>query len=118
MPHKPSPKSPSDVTFVSCSLTEEQKPKLRAWADRNESDLMLHIAALVSGGYRISLKEDAKRGYSANMAQTRENGPNKGRILQEWGSSPQRSLLKLLWAHLEYFELQWPEGNPIPTDDW
>lgn len=118
VPHKPSLKpDPNQISFVSCNLTEDQKPVLRQWADANEDDLLKHIASLVSGGYRLSLKED-KNGYNANLAPMRENSPNKGRILQEWGSTPERALLKLVWAHLRYFELMWPAGREEPKDDW
>lgn len=117
MPHKPSPRGNDSVQFVSVSLTVELKHQLADWAAECAPDLVKWMNHAVEGGYRISVKEEAD-GYSANMATVRAEGPNKGLVLMERGSSPERALLRLLWAHNVYFKLVWPKDKVKEEDDW
>lgn len=118
MPHKPSPAQSRNVTFVSVSLTVELKAELAEFASTVDGvDLLDLVEHTAMAGYRLGLKEDAQ-GFTANMSMLRENGPNKGIILQEWGSTPKRALLRLLWAHYEHFKLIWPADRSKVDDDW
>jgi hypothetical protein len=116
MPHKPSqPRDP--VSFVSVSLTVALKHALADWAAECAPDLIKWMSHAVEGGYRISVKEEAE-GYSANMATTRPEGSNKGLVLMERGGTPERALLRLMWAHNVYFKLIWPRDRQAGDDDW
>lgn len=117
MPHKPSSKGSESVQFVSVSLTVELKPRLREWVKQEEPNLLVHLSEAITLGYRITVKE-VDEGYVASMTSVRLQGPNKGLILMERGSSPERALLKLLWAHVEHFQHVWPRDKTSPEDDW
>lgn len=117
MPHRPSTRGRESVQFVSVSLTIALKSVLAQWAKENEADLLGIISRTVSGGYRVTCKEEDE-GYSASMALVRLEGPNKGLVLVERGSTPERALLKLLWAHKEHFKAVWPRDKTSPEDDW
>jgi hypothetical protein len=98
-------------------LTVALKPDLAAWAHENEPRVLALIADDVRLGYRVSVKEEDE-GFSASMAFIRETGPNKGLVLVERASTPQRALLRLLWAHHEHFHLVWPKVREVEGDDW
>lgn len=117
MPHKPSQARRETVQFVSCNLTVALKPILSAWARDNEGDLLGIIARTVSSGYRVTCKEEDE-GYSASATLVRLEGVNKGMVLVERGSSPERALLKLLWAHHEHFKCVWPREKTSQEEDW
>lgn len=117
MPHKPAPKAQDQVQFVSCSLTLELKPLLRAWADEAEMHLWELLTNEIAGGYRFTVKEE-EHGYQASLAPLRQNSPNKGRILCERGGTPVRAVLRLLWAHSELYKGLWPGEATRPEDDW
>lgn len=117
MPHKPSTSRNAAVQFVSVSLTVALKPKLKEWAEAEEKDLVGHLARAVQLGYRVTVKAEDE-GYAANMAPVRLEGPNSGLVLVERGSTPERALLRLLWAHESYFNRVWPRDKVSQGDDW
>lgn len=117
MPHKPSPRGDQSVQFVSVSLTVALKPQLKKWAEEAEPNLMEHLGAVVTLGYRVTVKE-LDEGFVASMAPVRLQSPNKGLVLMEHGSTPDRALLKLLWAHEAHFQHVWPRDKATPEDDW
>jgi hypothetical protein len=99
-------------------LTVANKADLSEWASNvTLADVLDLVEEYVMAGYRISVKEDPK-GFTANMAMQRAGGPNKGLILQEWASTPQRALKRLLWAHSELFKLVWPANAKQEEEDW
>lgn len=117
MPHKPSPARNTTVQFVSVSLTAELKHVLANWATDNSGNIIKWLADGVQAGYRISIKEESE-GYSANMSALRDTSANKGLVLMERASSPERALLRLLWAHNVHFKLIWPRDKTTTEDDW
>lgn len=117
MPHKPANSRTTNVQFVSCSLTVDLKSELANWAADNKANLLELIERTVQAGYRLSIKEE-NEGYSASLASVRTTGPNLGLVLVERGSSPERTLLRLLWAHNSLFKLVWPRSKESPEDDW
>lgn len=117
MPHKPAQRGPSDVRFVSSSLTVEMKPQLANWAMDNRSKLVDLIGDVVQNGYRVSVKSE-EQGYSASMSAIREKLPNQGLVLVERAGTPERALLRLLWAHYSHFRTIWPRDAATPEDDW
>lgn len=117
MPHKPATNRNVTVQFVSVSLTVDLKHDLANWAADNRPRLVEILADVVQNGYRVSIKSE-EQGYSASMAAIRDQLPNKGLILVERGGTPERTLLRLLWAHHSHFKGVWPRDAAVEGDDW
>lgn len=117
MPHKPSQGRADQVQFVSVSLTVELKHVLANWAADNDQSVFALMIEAVNSGYRVTVKEESE-GSSASMAYLRTTGVNKGLVLMERGSTPERALKRLLWAHYSHFKLVWPRERASPEDDW
>jgi len=105
------------VQFISVSLTKELKEDLREWAEQYGATLIDALGRAVSGGYRVSVKEE-EVGFVASMSAVRDGHVNKGLVLAERGSTPQRALLRLLWAHTKHFQLVWPRERGSEEEDW
>lgn len=102
---------------MSVSLTAELKTALRSWVDENEHRTLDLICNAAQAGYRVTVKSEDE-GYSASMAFIRPSGPNTGLVLVERGSTPQRALQRLLWAHNSHFDLVWPRNREATEQDW
>ena len=120
MPHKPAQRQAGAMpTFVSSSLTVELKPQLKAWADRNEDEIMAHISEALYAGYAFSCKaEDVGFQASLRASETVKNTANQGKMLVERAGTPIRAIERLFWAHEELFEKTWPGGVKAIDDDW
>lgn len=120
MPHKPSNGDNNAPIYVSLNMTNDVKVQLRQWADRNVSDLWEHVKALVAEDYAFTVRADKEVGFIASLRPSEKcrNTNNKGKMLMERGSDPERAVMRLLWAHLEHFERNWPKGERQLDDDW
>lgn len=120
MVHKPAPPRDLVPAYVSSSLTNELKPQLKAYAERNGDDAIALIESAVMAGYGFSCKSEDKTGHQASLRYTDnvQIATNKGKVLVERAGTPTRAILRLLWAHFELFEQKWPDGVRSIEDDW
>lgn len=120
MTHKPAPRRDTGApVYVSSSLTVELKPQLRAWAERNESELFEHIASALMENYSFSAKqEESGVAVTLRALENCKNTLNRGKALCERAGTYSRAACRLFWAHEELFERHWPEGIRSIEDDW
>ncbi len=120
MAHKPAPKGNDVPVFVSSSLTNELKPELKEWAERNADELVSHIEMAVLAGYTVGCKAEEGTGFQASLRATElvKNTNQRGKVLVERAGTVKRALCRLFWAHETLFELNWPGGVRSIDDDW
>lgn len=106
---KPSPPTFDRATFVSYTLSKEQKAELKATQFTLEQ-MDSQMLKLEEGGYKITFRPDEFNScHAAWIIPTGEKHPNAGMILSGRGSTPLKALKQAMYIHYQVFDGEWGE---------
>lgn len=98
------------ATFVSVTLTDEDRAAIKAAPNSFESvdDTLI---ALITDGYKFTLKLDAYNQCFACYMAAPEKSANQNCILTGRGSSPLRAVKQAVYMHRVVLDGDWPDVN-------
>lgn len=106
---KPTKPAFDKATFVSYTLSKEQKAELKKSTftfDQMDSEML----RLAEAGYKITFRDDDYNSCKACwLIPTGDNHDNAGMILSGRGSTPLKALKQAMYIHYQVFDGQWGE---------
>lgn len=95
--------------FVNTSLDDDVKAKIKEapWDIEAFNNAMVK---LMSDGYKLTVRYDAKNDCFAAWLVAPPNGSNKGYILAGRGSTPFKAVKQVSYIHFVVYDGDWSEG--------
>jgi len=109
VPKKPINANFAKATFVSYTLSKEQKAELKksVFSFDEIDSAMLRLA---EEGYKITFRDDEFNDCKACwLIPFGEKHPNEGMILSGRGSTPLKALKQAMYIHYQVFDSEWGE---------